>query len=160
MFNHILFATDLSESENAKASQHAFKYAMEIAIPFKAKITLFHAYELLSSSVAGIYDLSYTTALQEIETSMEERAKLHLGTLKQQLDEARVDNDLLIARGHAGQLIVNAAESNQCDLIIMGNRGLGPVSAMLMGSTSTYVLHHSHIPMLIVPMTANEESEK
>lgn len=148
MISHILFPSDLSEP-----SREAFKQVLELAQSSRAKVTLFHAYELLSMSVAGIYDLSITTTLNELELTMEQKAEFHLGEFKQQLDQAGIENEMVIQRGHAGELIVEQSESRGCDLIVMGSRGLGPIRSMLMGSTSTYVLHHSQSPMLVIPIT-------
>lgn len=149
MISHILFPSDLTAP-----TQAAFELVIELAAKFKAKVTLFHAYELLSTSTAGMYDLSYSSALQELELSMEEKARAHLGEFKHRLEQAGIKADLRIARGHAGELIVEQAKASACDLIVMGSRGLGPVKSMLMGSTSTYVLHHSSCPMLILPVPA------
>ncbi len=43
-----------------------------------------------------------------------------------------------------------ASEEAKADLIVMGSRGLGAVSRMLVGSTSDYVLHHANVPVTIV----------
>lgn len=146
MISHIFFPSDLSE-----ASKSAFKQVLELAQSSQAKVTLFHAFELLSMSVAGIYDLSITTTLKELELTMEQKAELLLGEYKQQLTQAGIETDMVIQRGHAGELIVEQAKIRGCDLIVMGSRGLGPIRSMLMGSTSTYVLHHSQCPMLVIP---------
>ena len=44
------------------------------------------------------------------------------------------------------------------DLVVMGSRGRGAVRATLLGSVSHYVLHHSHVPVLIVRADRSREA--
>ena len=48
-----------------------------------------------------------------------------------------------------GAQIVSYAKDNGCDLIVMGSRGLGALRGML-GSVSSYVLHETDIPVMVV----------
>jgi len=50
-----------------------------------------------------------------------------------------------------GHLICETAKEEKAASIIMGQRGLGMISRMLLGSTSDYVLHHTNIPVTVVP---------
>jgi len=54
------------------------------------------------------------------------------------------DNDSI------GQIIVNASEKLNTDLIIIGSRGLGAVEKFFMGSVSKYVISHCRAPVLLV----------
>lgn len=146
MIKHIFFPCDLSES-----TQIAFANMLELALPFHAKVTLFHAYELMSLPVIGQYNSSLKASIQEIERTMEQTARDYLKGFSGQLDTAGIENEYLVLRGPAGPLIVEMANKRICDLIIMASRGLRPVNAFLMGSTSTYVLHHSLCPVLVIP---------
>ena len=52
--------------------------------------------------------------------------------------------------GNPAVEIVGAAQEHKADLIIMGSRGLGRVSGLVLGSVSEQVLHAAHRPVLIV----------
>lgn len=52
--------------------------------------------------------------------------------------------------GYASQLLLNFAEKHDCDLIIMGSRGLSGIKELLLGSVSHAMVQRSHIPILIV----------
>ncbi|ESO87865.1 hypothetical protein LOTGIDRAFT_166166 [Lottia gigantea] len=66
------------------------------------------------------------------------------------LKEKSLDGKVLRLSGSdPGHAIVKAAEENGATMIITGCRGLGKVRRTLMGSVSTYVTHHSHVPVLI-----------
>lgn len=146
MFKQILFASDLSAG-----TRPAFDTMLELALPLRARVTLFHVYDLQSWKGANVPNHSYNLSLKQIELELEERARAHLQSYKQLLDEVHLIADVVVMSGHPGQLIVNTAKQQQSDLIVMGSRGLDAVQSLLLGSKSTYVLHHAPCPVLIVP---------
>ncbi|MFZ0089573.1 MAG: universal stress protein [Solirubrobacteraceae bacterium] len=46
--------------------------------------------------------------------------------------------------------LMNQIKRGEHDLIVMGSRGRGALTAQLLGSVSHYALHHSPVPVLIV----------
>ena len=53
-------------------------------------------------------------------------------------------------RGNAVASIINVAERENCDLIVLGNRGLNGLQALMFGSVSAGVLHHAHCSVLVL----------
>lgn len=51
--------------------------------------------------------------------------------------------------GKPGEAIVAEAAAEKADMIVMGTRGLGTVRRTVLGSVSTYVLHHAPCPVVI-----------
>ena len=49
-----------------------------------------------------------------------------------------------------------ARESSDADLLVIGSRGLGRVSAAVLGSVSTFLLHHATCPVEVVPPVERE----
>jgi nucleotide-binding universal stress UspA family protein len=45
-----------------------------------------------------------------------------------------------------------AAHADEADLLVVGARGHGAVGAALLGSVSTWLLHHAHRPIAVVPL--------
>ncbi len=56
----------------------------------------------------------------------------------------------LYRRGDQGHEIIAAGRELKADLIIMGSRGRGQLSGLILGSVSEQVLHGSRTPVLIV----------
>lgn len=51
--------------------------------------------------------------------------------------------------GKPGEVIVKAADQHNADFIVCGSRGLGTIRRTIIGSVSGYILHHSHVPVLV-----------
>ena len=60
----------------------------------------------------------------------------------------------VVGTGKPGEAIIEAAHSEGANLIVMGSRGLNALRRTFVGSVSDYVLHHSDIPVTIVPPKA------
>ena len=55
-----------------------------------------------------------------------------------------------VSYGDDGKRILEVAEKQNFDLIVIGSRGMGSAKEFFLGSTSNYVLHKSKKPVLIV----------
>lgn len=51
--------------------------------------------------------------------------------------------------GHPAATLLEAGED--ADLLVVGSRGLGGFGRLLLGSTSTQVVHHAPCPVVVVP---------
>jgi nucleotide-binding universal stress UspA family protein len=61
-----------------------------------------------------------------------------------------VEAETEIAEGNAASEIVDFARQQAVDLIVVGSRGLGKLSSVLLGSVSREILKHADRPVLIV----------
>jgi len=55
-----------------------------------------------------------------------------------------------LAKGNSREGIVEAAKDNKVDIVVVGSRGLGALSRLLVGSVSEYVVTHAPCPVLVV----------
>jgi nucleotide-binding universal stress UspA family protein len=138
IFSNILVAYDGSEHSRA-----ALDTAVKIAQCFHSKLTVLHAFD----KVPLILGDDETERF--IERAMSKgRDKLAEATLH--LRDIDVEFNTVIVEGPAAEAILRVAETEGCDLLVMGSRGLGMVQGFLLGSVSYRVLHHATIPVLVV----------
>ena len=55
-----------------------------------------------------------------------------------------------VLEGSPAEAILDVAKTRKCDLIVMGSRGLGRLTGLLLGSQSQKVVQHAPCPVLIV----------
>jgi len=98
------------------------------------------------------------TAVQSV---LEERARHGSGPLGTQREsalakvvaqarESRVAAQFLIWEGDPGSVVIEAAEAEGADVIIVGSHDRGPVGRLLLGSVSSYVVDHSRRPVVVI----------
>ena len=66
------------------------------------------------------------------------------------LDEASIPYVLEFVSGEIAEAIVRHAQHCQCDMIVMGTRGMGTVANLVLGSVATKVVHLANIPVTLV----------
>lgn len=127
-------------------SKRALGFAISFAKKFEAKVILLNIYELPIPITGYPYA---NEILNNIESSLKEVSEKILADASKELSNEKIENETILSVGDAGLRIVEIAETNKCDLIIMGSRGLNGIKEFLIGSVSNYVLHHTKTPVLL-----------
>ena len=66
------------------------------------------------------------------------------------LEGAGLTPNVHVCVGDAGAMVIAFAQKLQCDHIVMGTRGRGAVTGLLMGSVAHYVLLHGTLPVTLL----------
>jgi nucleotide-binding universal stress UspA family protein len=64
------------------------------------------------------------------------------------LGETGGDVRALLTEGDARDVLVRA--SRDAALLVVGSRGMGPIREVLLGSVSSYCVHHAHCPVVVI----------
>lgn len=101
-------------------------------------------------AAAGPLDKSLVqTLIDAEELKMSDR----MTKVKTLMDELKIKGDIVRAYGDPGRAIIEKAKELNASYIVTGSRGLGKIRKTLLGSVSSYLLHHSHIPVVVCKMT-------
>ena len=148
MFRNILVAIDGSSH-----SVRALAEAVDLATSTNGRLTLLAA---VPRPPAWATNPSSAATIQTLSAELEEETN---EVLKDAVDRvpASIPLTKILSHDPIRQALLEAVNSGSYDVLVMGSRGRGPVSASLLGSVSHYALHHSPIPVLIVH--ADDEAE-
>ena len=152
----ILYATDLS-----KNSSFAFFYATDMARRHNAKIVMLHAIEPIPAYAAAYTGITDELKRKQQEETVEE-IRTRLGDFcrkaEAEIGPPCVDlvSKILVPRGHPPEEILNAADKEGCDMIVLGTHGKGFLAHTFLGSVSSAVLNRTQKPVFIIPLPSEK----
>jgi nucleotide-binding universal stress UspA family protein len=131
--------------DTSDGARRALTWAVEEAKIRGAIVEAVHVWQLPVFAVTPLGTLPIDTGEFEVD------AQKHFDDLVDAMD---VDGlvapiERTFVAGHPASELVEAAEG--ADLLVVGTRGHGGFSGLLLGSTSQQVSHHAPCPVVIVP---------
>ncbi len=151
----ILYANDLSEQTRTSLS-----WAMTLARKHDAQLLMLNVIEDIFSSVSlqvHFSEREWKDLKQRFDNEakgmMQKRLEAFCEEVKNETPQCTyVADEILVRRGNAVEKIIDTAEKQDCDIIVMGTHGTGGLRDSLMGSTARRVLRRSKIPVFVVPV--------
>ena len=142
MINNYSFRKILVPIDGSKFSEKALQRACGMAEALDAKIILLYVVE--KSPTLNILDRNeYLKLLRKFGTNALKKANNVV--LKKGFNAKTI-----LKEGNIVVEIEKIVKTEKCDLIIVGNKGLGPVSRILLGSVSNKLAQSSTCSLLIV----------
>jgi nucleotide-binding universal stress UspA family protein len=152
MYRSILVPLDGSEPSN-----NALEHALTIAEKFNSKVSLLAvvARVILPVFPDEGFGTAPMTAAKDMARYQEKMKIIYENVLteaREKVTREHPDIELatLLKEGRPSATIVETAEEDGYDLIVMGSRGVGGITGWILGSTSRRVVDSCTKPILIV----------
>ena len=134
--------------DGSKASENALRLACDLAKKYDAAMHIVHAPQLETIAYAvGASAVAVSPTQEELDavgTAVIDAGK----AIAQDCGQAVAKTHILA--GSSADQILECAEDWGADLIVMGRRGLGGISSLILGSTSQRVSHMAKCACLTV----------
>ena len=147
MFSRIVVGTDGSET-----AKQAVREAAELAKKTGASLYVVSAFDpvppsrLQQERLEAPSDIAHTVNPNEdVDATLAEAA--------QQVEDAGVEVRTFARQGEPADAILDVAEEEKADLIVVGNKGMTGAKRFLLGSVPNKVSHHAPSSVLIVRTT-------
>jgi nucleotide-binding universal stress UspA family protein len=152
MFKKILVAYDGSDQ-----SKHAIDYAADMANSSASTLVILTVVPKVTLPVFpdegfGTLPVSSTQDWADYQDKMSASYKKSQEDAVKDLKDhyPKLAVEAILLEGRPSSTIVEQAEKNQADLIVIGSRGLGGISGWILGSTSRRVVESCTKPVLVI----------
>jgi nucleotide-binding universal stress UspA family protein len=148
-----VFASILVGTDGSDTATTAVRYAIDLARELGARLHIVSAYEpvpgerLVREGLEAPKDLEWTVNPREDVLVMLEDAS----GVAQSVGVGEVQT--FARQGDAADAILDVAEEQRSDLIVVGNKGMTGAKRFLLGSVPNKVSHHAPCSVLIVRTT-------
>jgi nucleotide-binding universal stress UspA family protein len=148
-FEHILIALD-----GNTAHESGYEVAIELAEELRASVHLIQVVPTLSTlnikhTATGTLLPATTAALLEID---EDEAVEYLEEKIKALQEKKLNVSAEVKRGDPARQVVQSADANHSQLIVLGTHGKSGMNAFWTGSVAPKIVEQTQIPILLVPV--------
>lgn len=138
MYNRILLAVDGSEN-SIRATDEAVKIASLIP----------------TSKIEVIYVADITKVKNEVlhaqgKEELDYARRKRFSPIEEKIKSENVNYELKILHGYPGPTIIEYANEEKVDLVVIGSRGLNTLQEMVLGSVSHKVVKKVNCPVLVV----------
>ena len=139
-YRNIVIATDGSEN-----NKRAISHGIEIA---KLSGATVHALYVVDTSAFS--SIPMDAGWEEMYEILKREGEKAVFEVKELGEAPGVEVREVLLEGHPSNEIINFAENNNADLIVMGTLGKTGLDRFLMGSVAEKVIRGSKVPVLVV----------
>lgn len=141
MYTRILVATGGSPWSDA-----AVAYAIALATHMRAELCI-----LTVLNVSGVYATpDVMTSSELLMESVEQQGQDLLAHATSRAIDAGVPHVAILKWGNVTETVLQTAAEEQCDLIVLGSRGLSGFKRLMLGSISNAVTAKAQCPVLVI----------
>src|SRR4030043_1821811 len=138
-YRKILVAIDGSES-----SKHALRESFKLATDEKSWVTVVSVIPRYEGDLGA-------TWISNVREAMKKPCQIALSEAENMAKKERVLIKTVCEEGEIYERIVDLADAENSDLIVMGRKGISKLSKALVGSVTARVIGHSQKDVLVVP---------
>ena len=143
MYKHILIATDGSE-----LAAKAVTAGLSLAKALGARVTAINVSEPWTSMV-GAEGTTFSFPINEYEKATGDAAASIFEEVRKEASRLGVQYKTIHVQGFPAEAIIETAQTQGCDLIVVASHGRRGIARALLGSQAARVVTLSAVPVLI-----------
>src|SRR5262249_51353217 len=145
----ILCPIDFSEFSVA-----TYRYAVSLAGYYKSRIVALHVVELWKNPFAEY--AAYEVDFAKFSTALNQGGEMKLQRFVQEYSGG-VQPQTVVLQGNAADCILEFAQNENMEGILMGTHGRRGFDRLVLGSTTDHVIRKAPCPVLVVPNASQRQ---
>jgi nucleotide-binding universal stress UspA family protein len=134
--------------DGSAGGDSALREAVREAVWRDASLDIVHVWSL-PYNVAPLAAMTMSVDAEAYEKAASAVLDEHAAGLLSRLPEQPREIDRVLVQDYSPSRVLTSTATN-ADLLVVGSRGRGGFSSLLLGSVSEQCVHHAHCPVLVV----------
>lgn len=145
-----MYDTILVPTDGSGTAENAIERAVDLASTYGATV---HALYVVDTAAYGSIEVGADVFVE----ALEEEGNDAVEEVAEKGDAAGVTVKTTVEHGSPSHTIVEYADDNDIDLIVMGTHGRRGIDRMILGSVAGRVVRAADIPVMVVPMKKSDD---
>jgi nucleotide-binding universal stress UspA family protein len=139
-------------------SERVLDFVGRMRWPAGSRVIVLSVLQPVASTVAGAYEPTVIPAenLEGLRQQLEDLVARAEGTLR----EVGFSTEGRVIAGDPRQALLQIAQSERADLIVVGSHGRSGIAKMMLGSVSSHVVTHAPCSVLVVKQAGRAGGER
>ncbi len=133
--------------DGSESSQKALEKAIALAKELNAEL---HIVGVVRPFEFAAIDYIPPEEIEEYEKEEMTKEEKYLSEAKKIAEKEGIEPFTKVMEGEPAEELMSYADENDCDLIIIGHRGVGGFKRMLLGSTASNLVKYANQSVLVV----------
>jgi nucleotide-binding universal stress UspA family protein len=138
--SRILIATD-----GSKAAKNAVDFGIKFALKYDAKVYAVYVINIIAYEKVCQGDLS-----SEVCQTFDKVAQRETSSVVEKAKSSGLEAEPVILKGSAAEKILDFANKNDIDMIVVGSLGKSGIEHFTLGSVSEKIVRFAKVPVLVV----------
>jgi nucleotide-binding universal stress UspA family protein len=132
-------------------SERVLDFVTRMRWPAGSRVIVLSVLQPVASTVAGAYEP--TVIPQENLEGLRQQLEELVARAEGKMREVGFSTEGRVLAGDPRQSLIDVAQSERADLIVVGSHGRSGIAKMMLGSVSSHIVTHAHCSVLVVKQT-------
>jgi len=133
--------------DGSQHSKRALTEALDLAEQMSAPVVVIQSWSIDTAPKGSIWKEGYVSSYPEINQEVVTQLEHDTGAIEQAYGHLAIQHRAVL--GHPAEVLVRASESAM--MLVVGSRGRGGFTGLVLGSVSTHCAQRAQCPVLVVP---------